>query len=272
MLKNDLELYARRADYIWTDPHLAKGMLAAHLDESHDAATRGPASVDATVAWIRQASEGRRRLLDLGCGPGVYARRFHDAGYAVIGVDISAGSIAYAKEAAAATGQAIEYRVADYLRDPLGGPYELATCIYCDLGALTPPERDAFLARVRGALSEGGLFFFDVFGPGLCARKREGRSWSAESGGGFWSPKPHIELSEERHFPAARAWGSRSVIIEEGAPGYKEFITWDTYYDEAAIEAVLEGAGFELEEIKTGLVAGNGFTSDDVLFVKARKA
>lgn len=188
MLKNEMELYARSADCIWTDPHLAKGMLAAHLDESHDAATRGPASVDATVAWIRRASEGRRRLLDLGCGPGVYARRFHALGYAVSGVDISASSIAYAKEAAAAAGEAIEYRAADYLRDPLGGPYELATCIYCDVGALTPAERDALLARVRGALSEGGLFFFDVFGPGLSARKREGRSWSAESGGDRGGP------------------------------------------------------------------------------------
>lgn len=272
MIENDLELYARSENNIWTDPHLAKGMLAAHLNESHDAATRGPASVDATVAWIREASGGRGRLLDLGCGPGVYARRFYDAGYAVSGVDISAGSIAYAVEAAAAAGQAIEYRVADYLRDPLGGPYDLAACIYCDVGALTPAERDAFLARTRDALADGGLLFFDVFGPGLCARRREGRSWSAEAGGGFWSPKPHIEISEERRFPAARAWGSRSVIIEEDVPGYKEYITWDTYYDEPAIRAVLAGAGFELEEIKTGLVAGNGFTSDDVLFVKARKA
>ncbi|HOJ15222.1 MAG TPA: class I SAM-dependent methyltransferase, partial [Deltaproteobacteria bacterium] len=41
---------------------------------------------------------GNERILDLGCGPGLYTKRLSDAGYDVTGMDYSRRSIAYAKE------------------------------------------------------------------------------------------------------------------------------------------------------------------------------
>jgi len=36
----------------WDDPHISKGMLAAHLDPNTDVASRRPETIDRTVAWI----------------------------------------------------------------------------------------------------------------------------------------------------------------------------------------------------------------------------
>lgn len=67
----------------------------------------------------------------------------------------------------------------------------------------------------------------------------------------------------------ANAWGTRDIILEAGKT--KEFITWDTMYSEESITALLRDNGFTVEEIKTDLVRKNEFTSDDVMFVKAKK-
>ncbi len=56
--------------------------------------------VDKSVKWITSIAPPTQfqQLLDLGCGPGIYAERFRKAGYTVTGIDFSKSSIEYAKE------------------------------------------------------------------------------------------------------------------------------------------------------------------------------
>src|SRR5689334_6222274 len=72
-------------ELFWTDPHIAQQMLAAHLDPATDAASRTPQTIDQTVQWItdRLALKPGARLLDLGCGPGLYCKRFAEHGLLV---------------------------------------------------------------------------------------------------------------------------------------------------------------------------------------------
>ena len=267
-----LELYQRGKDQLWTDEHISKYMLAAHLDTSNDAATRSPVSVDRTIGWIMAEAEGRKRVIDLGCGPGIYCERLAARGLEVTGLDFSARSIAHARRSAEDHGLAIGYVEGSYL-DAEGldlGTYDLALCIYCDFGALVPTEQETFLRNVHGLLDEGGLLFLDVFSFGINKGRKEGKDWSFFPGESFWSPEPHLVLEETRHFPEARAWGTRTIVLEEGG-SEREYITWDSYYAPEDIEALLSRNGFALEAAKKGLVARNDFASDDVLFVKARK-
>src|SRR5690606_4761567 len=83
---------------LWTDPHVAQQMLAAHLDPAHDLASRRPAIIDGFVSWLdRRIGLAGRRVLDLGCGPGLYCERMALRGARVTGLDFSARSLAHAR-------------------------------------------------------------------------------------------------------------------------------------------------------------------------------
>ena len=81
------ELYAPSTSAFWDDEHISKGMLEAHLDPNWEAASRKHEFIDESVKWIESIapSSQYRELLDLGCGPGLYAERFSNIGYSVTG-------------------------------------------------------------------------------------------------------------------------------------------------------------------------------------------
>lgn len=130
-------LWERSDAPFWDDWHISKGMLAAHLDEG-DAASRAPATVEASVEWLCGVVKKGGRVLDLGCGPGLYTSRLSDRGYDVTGIDLSRRSIEYAREHDDKT----QYILGSYLDIGLPSGFDAATLIYCDYAALTPSERD----------------------------------------------------------------------------------------------------------------------------------
>jgi SAM-dependent methyltransferase len=134
-------------------------------------------------------------VVDLGCGSGILARHLTEAGHPVVGVDLSADMIALAEQTApdatfrcgsihdvdlpAAAAVTATGEIANYANDERAGWDALA----------------ALVARARAALSPGGLFLFDLSGPGRAGQEghrtvnREGDGWfttatSTESGDG----------------------------------------------------------------------------------------
>jgi SAM-dependent methyltransferase len=266
-------LFSRSADAIWTDPWIARNLLKLQLDDSTDAASRVPATIDRTVDWIVPLLPPEARVLDLGCGPGRYAERLSRRGFQVTGIDINEASIDFARDSAEKEGLSIDYMHGSYLEADLKGPYDAAVCVYCDVGALTDGERDVFFDRTRSALVPGGLFVFDVFDTALAEGHTAGRTWQVCAGGDFWSERPYLLLEERTHFPEARALGNRYIVVDaENAAGIKEFTIWNRYYDEDEIRSTLSGCGFSVVRIERGLVPKNDFTSNDVLFVAARRS
>ncbi len=59
----------------WDDPAFSERMLREHLDESHGAASRTTAERALQIAWLwdKLALQPGSRVLDLTCGPGLYA-------------------------------------------------------------------------------------------------------------------------------------------------------------------------------------------------------
>jgi 2-polyprenyl-3-methyl-5-hydroxy-6-metoxy-1,4-benzoquinol methylase len=82
-----------------------------------------------------------KAVCDLGCGPGLYASRLAQRGARVTGLDFSALSIEYGRTAARDKNLALDFEVADYLKDELPGDQDLVLLIYADLCALSPERR-----------------------------------------------------------------------------------------------------------------------------------
>ena len=142
-------LFAPHEAPFWDDPHISKGMLAAHLDPEWDSASRPHRVIDREVGWI----VGQLRLpagasvLDLGCGPGLYCERLHARGLRVTGVDLSPRSIAHARQSAADKSLAIEYVLADYTSLDLEGEFDAALIINLDFAVLPDGPRDRLPRR-----------------------------------------------------------------------------------------------------------------------------
>ncbi len=83
----------------WNDPGFSHRMLKEHLSQAHDAASRRTPTINKHVNWIHKfvLRERPSRILDLGCGPGLYSSRLAALGHTCHGIDFSPASIAYAR-------------------------------------------------------------------------------------------------------------------------------------------------------------------------------
>src|SRR5690606_20602327 len=83
----------------WNDAEFSRRMLDEHLSQAHDAASRRAEKIDQHVAWIHRAhlAGEATQIIDLGCGPGLYAMRLARLGHEVVGIDFSPAAIAYAQ-------------------------------------------------------------------------------------------------------------------------------------------------------------------------------
>jgi 2-polyprenyl-3-methyl-5-hydroxy-6-metoxy-1,4-benzoquinol methylase len=148
-LQEKPEPFAPGEALFWDDPHISKQMLAVHLDSTNDLASRRPGTIDHIVYWLVKTldlSPGTP-VLDLGCGPGLYASRLAQRGMHVTGVDISTRSIEYAVNDAQQHGLNIEYRCQNYLDLEDTEQYGLALLIYGDFCPLSPSQRNRLLGK-----------------------------------------------------------------------------------------------------------------------------
>ncbi len=95
-------------------------------------------------------------VLDAGCGPGLVAAAFLEAGFRLLGVDLSAEMIARAQkrcERYGASGRFLQVSVFDRSLDPLG-PFDAAVSRYVLHHVIDPA---AFVARQVALLRPGGV-------------------------------------------------------------------------------------------------------------------
>lgn len=253
------------AEELWTDPHVARQMLAYHLDPDQDLASRNHAFIQRSVAWLVERfnlGEGKR-VLDLGCGPGLYSNALAESGASVTGVDFSESSLAHARSEAESRGLQVDYLHGNYLDLEVPGTFDLALLIFGDFCALGPEQRRSLLHRVKEWLRPGGRFVLDVSSLALFETVEESDSYEEVSEGGFWSPDPHFVFTKRFKYPAELAYLDRYLIVEAGRD--RELFNWIQCYDPAGLEAELNEAGWRLEGT-FGNVAGDPLDANDLFF------
>ena len=258
-------LWQRSAEPFWDDEHISKGMLEAHLNPDWDAASRKHSFIEQSVKWLISIIPEVGRILDLGCGPGLYTSKLSEAGYDVTGMDFSRRSIAYAKEHDPKT----RYIYQNYLEMDYTGEFDAITLIYCDYGALIPEERKTLLAKIHRALKPGGLFIFDVFTVRKHAGRHDRTSWSYHENGGFWSEKPHLCLEAEYYYGNNTIKADKTVVITKDA--VNEYIIWDTAFTKQVLLDEAMPFGFQAQGVYDD-VCGSPYTGEaDTLCLALKK-
>ena len=211
------------------------------------------------MRWIGELAPAGvyRRLIDFGCGPGLYGERFARTGYEVTGVDLSWRSIAYAERSAREKGLDIRYLQKNYLQMDLGETFDFATMLYCDYGALSTVDRAALMNTVYNHLRPGGRFLLDVFTMVKYELFEEAQTWEVFENGGFWNGQPYIEFDGRYKYPGVTLEHAAIVSDQE----VRNYYIWNTYFSREGLTREAEAAGFQVCGL-FGDVAGAPYSGD----------
>ena len=200
----------------WDEPGFSHRMLAQHLSQAHDAASRRFSKIDEQVEWIhsKALSGERTRVLDLCCGPGLYTSRLAALGHECVGIDFSPAAIAYAEEQAVASKAPCRYVREDLRLAEFGSGFGLVMMVFGQFNIFRPTEARTLLSKARQALTDSGILLLEVHT--LTAVERmgaAGRSWYSAPEGLFL-PRPHLVLEEHFWHAETKAATTRFFIVD----------------------------------------------------------
>lgn len=240
------EPWAEGENIPWDEPAFSARMLAEHLSQEHDAASRRLETVDRQVAWVHdELLRGKTtKVLDLCCGPGLYASRLARLGHEVLGIDYSPASIEYAEAEARREGLAATYIRRDVRAGDYGDGFGLALLIYGEFNTLRPADGRAVLDAAYRALAPGGIFLLEVHPREMIKRIGTGPSiWRTEEAGLF-SDRPHLRLDENFWDEESATTTTRYYIIDAATGDVTRHAQTFQGYTEEEYRALLRDAAF----------------------------
>lgn len=231
----------------WNDPDFSARMLREHLDESHGAATRQAAerAVQLDWLWERLALSLGGRVIDLTCGPGLYATALARRGARVTGVDFSPASIAYARQLALdeGVGDLCTFVEADVRAwEPEPGAFDAAIFLYGQLAVFPRHEAVTLLHKAAAALRPGGRLCVELLNPARV--DKQDSSWWFTDDTGLWGGRPFLHLGERRWNAAEQASIERYFILHLESGAMDEITLCDQTYEVDEMAAMMRTAGF----------------------------
>jgi SAM-dependent methyltransferase len=183
------------------------------------------------------------RVLDLGCGSGIWAAELIGAGFDVVGVDISAAMIEIARCRAAQA----KFHAGSFLKFPFP-PCVAVTALGEVFNYLFDTENSAAAIemtfhRIFDALSPGGFLVFDVAEPGRC----RGMKQSVKEGDDWLCAVEYI------HDEANQQLTRRIVSFRKIGPAWRrsEETHRQQLYPAADLARLLEQTGFAVRVVRS---------------------
>ena len=203
-------------------------------------------------------------VVDLGCGSGLWARELVDAGYRVLGIDISEAMIELSRNKVPEA----EFRLGSLFEVEIPR-CQAVTAISEVLNYLFDAENEErglgrLFRRVHDALVPGGVFVFDVLGPGQVP---PGATTKGFSVGEDWAV-----LSELEEDAGRGTMERRIVSFRKAGECYRrdEEVHRVRLYDPAELSAELEQAGFQVRTMRS--YGGHRLPERHAAFVARRPA
>ncbi|MFZ5979145.1 MAG: class I SAM-dependent methyltransferase [Candidatus Zixiibacteriota bacterium] len=229
----------------WNDPAFSRRMLAEHLSQNHDRASRRQKLINEHVVFIheRLLNERPSRILDLGCGPGFYTEKLAVLGHLCRGIDFSPASIDYAVKNTAFPDRC-EYLHDDILTASFGDHYDLVTFLFGEFNVFPSEDASTILAKVYRALKPGGRVLLETQSPELVRQIGETEDSWFKAAGGLFSDKPHICLMTNRWYPDDRIAAQEFIVIDAASAEVTEYRSTTRAYDASELKTMFERVGF----------------------------
>jgi ubiquinone/menaquinone biosynthesis C-methylase UbiE len=267
----------REGDTIpWNDPEFSKRMLKEHLSQDHDLASRRLATIDRHVAWIHATLLGGRsgaKILDLGCGPGLYGERLSLLEHEYTGIDYSPASVEYARQMMQNNGLSCKYILGD-LRDVSFGEnnsYDLVMQIFGEINVFRPSHARLIMRKALGVLKPGGKILIEASSEAsIRARSTETTRWYSSSGGLF-SARPHLVLEETFWAEQHKTLTNRFYVLDAHSEAVERFASSYQAYTDYEYHKLFTESGFTGVTILPGLGDNTDSQPGEFLAITAQK-
>jgi SAM-dependent methyltransferase len=257
----------------WNDPDFSKRMLREHLSQEHNAASRRFEIVDNHVRWMHdQVLKGKpAKVLDLACGPGLYANRLAGLGHRCVGIDFSPASIAYAQEQARAKGLDVSFIQHDIRTADYGDGYGFAMLIFGEFNVFRPVEAREILTKTYRALAPGGLLLLEphTFETVREIGMRPSTWYSSQSG--LFSENPYLCLQENLWDEDSHVTIERYYIVGVATGEVTRHSSSMQAYTNEEYRALLAECGFEVAQFGLPPEWNTGGAEMGLLIVLAQK-
>jgi SAM-dependent methyltransferase len=238
------EPWAEGDNIPWDDPGFSERMLAEHLSQLHDAASRRTETIDLQVDWIECAviKSKPAQILDLGCGPGLYTSRFAARGHNPRGIDFGPASVTYANQ-----NSNVEHRLEDVRTADFESGNDLVMMIFGEINVFRRDDALSILSRARQSLEAGGRVLLEAHMPeAVEAIGSEPPAWRSRVTGLF-SDRPHLLLEESFWDAASQAATVRYFVVDAQTGQVNRHAQSMQQYSLTQYALLLEEAGLTLE-------------------------
>jgi SAM-dependent methyltransferase len=258
----------------WNDPGFSERMLIEHLSQEHELASRKTESIDGHVDWIFSSILDDRpgRVLDLGCGPGLYAERLARRGCRCVGVDFSPASVRHASEVAAAEKLDCRYIHGDLRDQDIGRGFDLVMMIYGQFNVFPRIVGMELLKKALAALVPGGQLLLELQSADqIKTGGQAGPTWYSAAAGLF-SNRPHLVLQEHSWDDDASASTIRFMVIDAATGAVSGYALSNEAYTDSELDKALRTAGFEGVKTYASLSGQAAVVETDLPVVVARRS
>lgn len=242
-------LYEEGSSEYWTNPFLTGRILKGHLDESEPGGSKSDSFIENTIRFINRiapVSRGRK-VVDLGCGPGLYCQKLAHRGYAVTGIDISSNSLRYARDEAKKANLQIIYKNENILDWKETEKFDAALSIYHLYGNFNPQDRKKLLHNVYQSLKFGGIFIVDVASKSSFQDFKEEQTWKFVQTNEALPKEVQLGFRQNAIYPDNIGLERTIILIKNQAP--MTFNIWHKFYTKKSLLKEVIQAGFSVRGV-----------------------
>lgn len=257
----------------WHDREFSERMLKEHLSQDHDRASRQVTTIDKHVKWIHNVLLSRMptRILDLGCGPGLYTHQLSTLGHRCVGIDYAPASIAYANDKAQQEAVSCQYVLDDIRTAEYGEDFGLVMFLYGEFNSFSSIDANTIIRKAYRALSKNGVFLLEPHTfQGVRERSEPRTSWYSTRTGLF-SSVPHIGLVERMWDETQQTSTIRYYIIDGATCNVTRYAQSAQAYTNEEYSTLLTSCGFRAIKFLPSLTGSKKDEQQGFQVIVARK-
>ena len=242
----------------WDEPDFSLRMLEQHLNQEHDWASRRGPIIAAHAAWIAEQLSVPSRILDMGCGPGLYTQALAEQGHQCVGVDFSPASIEYARQRSADCDPKPEYILGDIRNYRSNQKFDCIIMTFGEFNAFIRKDAALLLEHCAEMLTENGLFILEAHTYDAVRAMGEAPATWQRHATGLFSAGPHLCLRENSWNAAEESALSRYFIIDAADTAVRQYVSFMQAYRLESYTKMLSSAALPLQRILSEKVWSSG--------------